>query len=44
MKKLLCAVLAMLAAGLAAAETLTPEAFLDRVRYPQTGRSMATFC
>lgn len=33
--------LTLLSAGLAAAEKLSPEDFLDRVRYPQTGRSMA---
>ena len=42
MKRLFCIIFGLILAGLAAAaETLPPEAFLDRVRYPQTGRSMA---
>ena len=42
MRRIFCAAfLAFSAALVTAAETLSPEAFLDRVRYPQTGRSMA---
>lgn len=41
MKRLLGVFGLALAGLLAAAETLSPEAFLDRVRYPQAGRSMA---
>ena len=41
MKRLPCICGLILAALAAAAETLSPEAFLERVRYPQTGRSMA---
>ena len=42
MNRILLVASAMIfALGMAAAETLSPEDFLDRVRYPQTGRSMA---